>query len=411
MQDYALAIEVLQAVLAGKNLNEQLRKVSSQATNMGKLRSICSGVLRHYYSINFAIKHLSTREAVPTVTTILQIAFFELKYSQKPVYAICNDMVNLSEDIFGHDRYKGFINAMLRNFIRQMNEIDAMLTKDYSLLYEMPNWLIDTLKKQDKTTYLQILQGLNTHPAFGIRYNAQKYTLKAYLSILDNANIKYTIVDNKIVLEEAIDVLSLPAFASGGVSIQDIGAQYLLDVIKDINLGENVLDACAAPGGKTCQLLENYPNLDLTSLDFSHERLKQVYQNIERLKLECNIIAGDASKQDWWDDKQFDSIIADVPCSATGTIKRNSDIKVMRKETDIANFVKIQRDIVSNLWDMLAQNGYMIYITCSILQAENQDNISYFTNHLEDFKLISEKIILPTKYNDGLYYALVQKKA
>jgi 16S rRNA (cytosine967-C5)-methyltransferase len=234
--------------------------------------------------------------------------------------------------------------------------------------------------------------------------------LGEYIEILKQNNIKYIInEDNKICLEKALDIKDVPLFTDGVSSIQDVAAQYVVNILNQNNIiPKKVFDACAAPGGKTCQILENY-NCTLTAMDISSDRLEKIKQNLQRLDLKAKTMVGDAFNLDWWDKNKFDLIVADVPCSASGTIKRNPDIKINRTYDDVIKFTESQRKIVLSLWNCLEDNGYLLYITCSIFRDENQDNIAWLKNNIKGFKLIDELQIIPTEYSDSLYYALVQK--
>ena len=282
--------------------------------------------------------------------------------------------------------------------------------KDYKNLYNLPEWLITKIKQQYKNQALDIFKSLMLNPSFGVRVNPLKISQADYLKLLDSNNIQYNLIDNKLVLADALNINQLPLFNDGGVSIQDIAAQYLVDLLNKNNVSiNNVLDACAAPGGKTCQLLENY-KCKLNALEINKPRLKRIEENLTRLKLSAKIIYGNAENKKWWNSVKYDFILADVPCSAIGTIKRNPDIKITRQEEDLLNFIATQRKITINLWDMLVDGGYMVYSTCSILNEENEQNIDYFTTTLSNFKLIDIIKILPTQNNDGLFYALIKKE-
>ena len=265
-------------------------------------------------------------------------------------------------------------------------------------------------KKQSKENYLQFLNGFNHHPAFGLRVNKRKINQDEYLLKLDEVNLEYKLIQNKICLVKPINITGLPFFNDGFISIQDIAAQSSIEILTKYQIQPKyVLDACAAPGGKTCQLLENI-NCEVVALDIDETRLNKVSDNLKRLNLEAELKLGNAMNKLWWNKKLFDLIIADVPCSASGTLKRNPDIKINRRESDIVNFVETQRNIVINLWDMLDTNGFMLYITCSIFKEENQDNIEWFKSNLNDFELIEQFQIILTEYNDSLFYALIKKR-
>lgn len=404
MNNYELIIEILNNVYSGKNLTDEINKYKSNI-NISRIKYIVYGVIRNYYSIDFCI-HKIVKHVSKTNKIIIQIGIYELNNSNKPHYAVVNTLV----EILDNGKEKKFINWVLREYQRQKENLSILIIKDYSLKYNIPNWMIDLLKKQYKNNYLKFLDGLNYHPAFGLRVNYIKKSLDEYIEILKQSNIKYIInEDNKICLEKSLDIKDVPLFLDGVSSIQDVAAQYTVNLLTKNNITPvKVLDACAAPGGKTCQILENY-NCSLTAMDISSHRLERIKQNLQRLELKAKIIIGDAFNLDWWDKSKFDLIIADVPCSASGTIKRNPDIKINRSYDDVIKFTVSQRKIVLNLWNCLEDNGYLLYITCSIFRDENQDNIAWFKDNIKGFKLIDELQIIPTEYNDSLYYALVQK--
>lgn len=404
MNDYELIIEILNNVYSGKNLTDEINKYKSNI-NISRIKYIVYGVIRNYYSIDFCI-HKIVKHVSKTNEIIIQIGIYELNNSNKPDYAVVNTLV----EIVDNEKEKKFINWVLREYQRQKENLSILIIKDYSLKYNIPNWIIDLLKKQYKNNYLKFLDGLNYHPAFGLRVNYIKKSLDEYIEILKQSNIKYIInEDNKICLEKSLDIKDVPLFLDGISSIQDVAAQYTVNLLTKNNITPvKVLDACAAPGGKTCQILENY-NCSLTAMDISSHRLERIKQNLQRLELKAKIIIGDAFNLDWWDKSKFDLIVADVPCSASGTIKRNPDIKINRSYDDVIKFTVSQRKIVLNLWNCLEEDGYFLYITCSIFRDENQDNIAWFEDNIKGFKLIDELQIIPTEYNDSLYYALVQK--
>lgn len=408
MEIYLSILNILLEVYAGKNLNDVLIRYNNQ-DNFPKIKNITYGILRNYFSINYSIDKLVKHSNLQS-RILLQIGIFELKYSKKPEYAVINDLVNFSFDLTENEKIKNFINGVLREYLRQVELLDLDIQKDYSLKYNIPNWIITKLKKQSKENYLQILNGFNHHPAFGLRVNKRKINQDEYLLKLDEVNIEYKLIQNKICLVKPINITELPFFNDGFISIQDVAAQSSIEILTKYQVpAKYVLDACAAPGGKTCQLLENI-NCEVVALDVNENRLNKVSDNLKRLNLEAQLKLGNAMNKLWWNKKLFDLIIADVPCSASGTLKRNPDIKINRRESDIVNFVETQRNIVINLWDMLDTNGFMLYITCSIFKEENQDNIEWFKSNLNDFELIEQFQIIPTEYNDSLFYALIKKR-
>lgn len=408
MKLYKQVKDILELVYSGSNLNLVMNQYKG-IEDEPRLKYLVYGVIRYNFALEYIIRKLS-KHPNDKVQIILFIGIFELWFSNKPNYAVVNDLVEFTKESFENPKIASFVNAILRTFQRDKDLLLSELDKDYSTKFNLPNWFIDKLKISDKPNYLSILSGLSYHPAFGIRVNQRKINLIDYVNKLANANIKYEFINNKLVLSEACAVEKLPGFFDGEVSVQDIGAQYVVDILTRNNINPKfVLDACSAPGGKACQILENY-DCDLLAVDIAHERLAKVKQNLERLNLSAELIVGDATNQKWNKDHQmFDLVIADVPCSATGTIKRNPDIKLTRKLSDIDNFVTQQREIINNLWSNVSNDGYLMYITCSVLRDENQDNVTWIKANLADSLIIEELQILPSLHNDGLFYALIKK--
>ena len=406
MENYKIIFEILVEVLNGQNLGEVIAKYKNHE-NYPKIKNISYNVIRYYYSLDFFTRKLLDRPNYK-IDNILKVGFFEIWLSNKPVYAVINDLVNYTKENL--NGLHGLVNAVLRKFDLEKKQLIEELNKDYKNLYNLPEWLITKIKQQYKNQALDIFKSLMLNPSFGVRVNPLKISQADYLKLLDSNNIQYNLIDNKLVLADALNINQLPLFNDGGVSIQDIAAQYLVDLLNKNNVSiNNVLDACAAPGGKTCQLLENY-KCKLNALEINKPRLKRIEENLTRLKLSAKIIYGNAENKKWWNSVKYDFILADVPCSAIGTIKRNPDIKITRQEEDLLNFIATQRKITINLWDMLVDGGYMVYSTCSILNEENEQNIDYFTTTLSNFKLIDIIKILPTQNNDGLFYEMIKKE-
>lgn len=411
MGEYQIIIAILSAVFNGENLgkafNEHILSIDTNI-NISKIKDVSYGVLRHYYSITAILEKLVTKKpADEIIRIILLIAIYEVKYTKKPEHAITNDMVEFSFILTKNQQIKGFINAVIRNYIRQKDELDLAIAKNQIAKYNFPKWWINKLTKDYPKQYQQILQNLNTIPRMNLRLNPRQISLDDYTMLLNQENMDHVIIDNKISLTQTISPGKLPLFNDGAVSIQDLHAQKLLDLV-NLKTGGYVLDACVAPGGKMCQILENY-DVEVLGVDIDQTRLEKVQQNLDRLKLNAQLICGDASSKVWWDGRSFDTIIADVPCSASGTVKRNPDIKLHRKPEDINNFVITQREIITNLWQMLKDGGTLVYITCSIFKPENEDNINYFKKNLPNIKIIKSLSLLPTKFADGFFYCVLQK--
>lgn len=407
MNTYIIIREILEQIYSGRNLNDTLIDYKEEK-EISRIKNIVYGVLRYNFAIDFIISQL-TRKVDYDYINFIRVGIFELWFSNKPDYAVINDLVEVIKEVSKKQSLANFMNATLRSFQNKKEELIDKIDKDYELKYNLPKWMLDKLKIQYKGNYKPILESFMYHPSFGLRVNTRKISLDEYCKELTNNNLGYVNFNNKIILENPISINDIPLFESGFVSVQDIGAQFIVDILKKHKIKfKTVLDACSAPGGKACQILENF-DCNLTALDIDKLRLEKIQQNLHRLNLSAKVLLGDASTKKWFNNDKFDLIIADVPCSATGTIKRNPDIKINRWETDLEKFVAQQQSIVSNLWDMLEIGGHLLYVTCSIFKEENQFNIECLQNNLSGFNKIDELQIIPSEYNDGLYYALIRK--
>jgi len=253
-----------------------------------------------------------------------------------------------------------------------------------------------------------------------LRVNQQQLSVDDFVAKLNETVTQH---DTGLVLSQARDVTELPGFEEGWFSVQDLGAQQAAGLL-DLQAGQNVLDCCAAPGGKTCHMLETEPAINVLALDVSDQRLLRVQDNLERLQLSAELIAADASQPDkWWQGEQFDRILLDVPCSASGVIRRHPDIKLLRRKQDMTALIEIQQQMLQKIWPLLASGGKLLYATCSIFKDENENQIEGFLqqqNDAEEIKFTADwgherpygRQIFPGDDGmDGFYYALLQKKS
>lgn len=411
MSDYLLTINILTQVFNGKNLNEAFTletATTGNEINISKIKDLSFGVLRNYYILKTILNALVKKPLeIQDIETVLLIGIYEIRYSKRAEHAIVNELVNLSLQLSNNDKLKGLVNAVLRNYLRDRDLLEQNLAHKSEYKYGFPIWLISHLKKEYPRRYIEIMQYSNLIPKLTLRVNLAKISVPDYLAILEQNSIEFSLIENVIVLTQSIKVAEIPMFSQGYVSIQDIHAQKLIEIIKPTN-GAYILDACCAPGGKMCQILEQC-TVEMLGLDIDPIRLYRVKQNLDRLELAAALVTGDATQSTWWDGEPLDIIIADVPCSASGTMKRNPDIKLHRQLSDINNFVLTQRRIVLNLWKMLKPGGQLVYITCSIFKQENHDNIEFLCQQLGQIKIIKELNLLPTEYADGFYYCILEK--
>jgi 16S rRNA (cytosine967-C5)-methyltransferase len=428
----AAAARVIFQVMCGSSLSDCLPKAVSQLQeprDQGLLQALCYGVCRHYYTLTALLNSLlehPLQEKDDDVYALLLVGLYQLSDMRVPAYAAVDETVSATKDL-QKDWARGLVNAILRNFQRHGDTLRARLMDDPVSKYAHPSWMIGMIKKSWPEQTDEILTANNGHPPFALRVNQRHNSREAYLLKLTAAEIPASAIPETsygILLEEAMDVHDLPGFAEGDVSVQDGAAQLAADLLM-LEPGQRVLDACAAPGGKTAHIAERMPELaDLVAVDQDAKRLSTVTENLERLKLTATCLSSDVAETTiWWDGKLFDRILLDAPCSATGVIRRHPDIKLLRRPDDIQNLVDEQLHLLTAVWALLKIDGIMLYATCSILQRENAGVLTQFLaanpNAKEeiieaDWGLACKvgRQILPGMHGmDGFYYARLRKVA
>ncbi len=307
---------------------------------------------------------------------------------------------------------KGMVNAVLRRFLREQEQLLQEALQNPVARWNYPAWWIDTVKAAYPERWQDILQVGNTIPPMTLRINCRLTSMATYLQTLTEHGITATQVGPFAVrLQQAMQVQRIPGFEQGQVSVQDAAAQLAAPLL-DVHDGMRVLDACAAPGGKTGHLLE-CADIELLALDSDSKRLPRITENLQRLHLNARLEAGDAAKRDWWDGRAYDRILADVPCTASGILRRHPDIRWLRRKADIAQLTAISRQILDNLWQMLRPGGKMLFVTCSVWPQESEAQAAAFAvrNHAQ--RLAAPGQLLPSSGavddHDGLFYALFQK--
>jgi 16S rRNA (cytosine967-C5)-methyltransferase len=324
-----------------------------------------------------------------------------------------------------------FINGCLRRFLRERDALMALTEKSPQAVWNHPQWWIDRVKKDHPTQWQDILRANNSRAPLILRINERKTTPAQYVQALLAMDIgAFPIGEHGVVLTEARPVMSLPGFAEGHFSVQDAAAQLaaplLLDGLTAAGGGRlNILDACAAPGGKTAHLLE-LADGDVTALDIDAKRCERIAQNLQRLGLQAHIVVGDASRPgDWWDGRAYDGILLDAPCTASGIVRRHPDVRWLRRPTDIAQLATIQARLLATLWPLLKPGGRLVYCTCSVFRAEGEQQAQAFVaNHPDAVLLPSRGHLLPQgsvkgaafpdnlmREHDGFYYALLEKRS
>ena len=282
----------------------------------------------------------------------------------------------------------GLVNGVLRNYQRQAAELEAGVAAEFVSGYAHPAWLIEQLQFDWPNDWEQILTANNARPPFSLRVNRQRITRTEYLETLAGQSLDANLLEytsSGVQLDKPVPVDVLPGFSAGYVSVQD-GAAQLAAGLLDLHPGQRVLDACAAPGGKTAHILESQADLAMvTAVDIEPRRLTRIEENLSRLSLHASQIAGDvAAPSAWWDGKRYDRILLDVPCSASGVIRRHPDIKLLRKPGDITKLVSAQARLLQAMWPLLSSGGMLLYCTCSVLAVENSQQIAAFLETQED---------------------------
>lgn len=411
-------------------LPQQLAKIEGK--DKGLLQELCYGVLRHLPELEYDVrefikKPLTGKQRVGHF--LMLVGVYQIKYTRIPDHAAFNETVSACKPL-KCDHLKGLINGVLRNLQRQQatkeskgSEVSPTELPD-AIAFNHPSWFIKKVQLAYPEKWQDVLNANMQRPPMWLRVNQLHHNVDEYLTLLAKENIEHLLVDEKsgaIRLTEAIDVNKLPGFQQGWVSIQDGAAQQAARLL-DCQPDDNVLDCCAAPGGKTCHILEYSPKIKaMTAIDIEATRLERVEENLQRLNLTAKVIAANAAApaEKWWDGELFDRILLDAPCSGTGVIRRHPDIKWLRKGQDIAALGELQQDILKNIWSLLKPGGTLLYATCSILPEENSQQVQHFIEKNSDAELVGITDnatdigwqILPNDNSmDGFYYAKLVKK-
>lgn len=427
----AEAAQVLTALLEGQgSLARLLPRAEAKVDerDRGLLRELCYGGARTAPRLQLlAAKLLRKPPADREVEALILLGLYQLEYTRIPDHAAISATVNAAR-VLELDRATGLINGVLRSAQRDQERLQRKLSGNPQFSSMHPAWLQQRIKAAWPDRASDIFRANNANPPMTLRVNSAKTSREDYLQQLQAAEIPAQacgISPVGIVLEEARAVTELPGFAEGLVSVQDESAQ-LAALLLQPEAGERVLDACAAPGGKSCHLLEQQPAIELSALDIDEERLDRVAENLARVGAEAELVCADAADpQGWWDGTPFDRILLDAPCSATGVIRRNPDIKLLRREADIQELAELQARILRAQWQLLKPGGSLLYATCSVLPAENSDVVARFVADTEDASDNTPELLggLPwgapqaagmqifpsADGGDGFYYALLTK--
>lgn len=416
------AAGLIAAVLAGRNFDVALTRAALPGPLRAATMDLAYATLRAYGRGDFVLGQLLERPVKdPAARGLLLAALARLEARPEDAHTIVDQAVTAAARL-ARGQFKGLVNGVLRNFLRRREDLLAQADADPVARWQHPAWWIARLQQDHPAHWESILAAGNTHPPMCLRVNRRRVTSTDFLQQLDAAGIAARALDDSaILLDKPVPVERIPGFGAGLCSVQDWGAQAAACLL-DVRDGMRVLDACAAPGGKAAHLLET-ARLDLTALDVDPLRAARITGNLDRLGLAATVKVGDARVvEPWWDGRSYDRILADVPCSASGVVRRHPDAKWLRRESDLAGFAATQRTIVDALWRTLAPGGKMLYATCSVFGEENARQVEAFIGRHADARRLPAQCTttrattrdpqlqhLPDAEHDGFYYALLQK--
>lgn len=409
---YALlqAARIQAAVIAGQSLADgHLARVDAVARP--SVQDLVYGSLRRYGRGDFLLGQLLSHPlAAEEVRCLLLVALYRLETRPEAAHTVVDQAVTAAGEL-AEGRFSGLVNGVLRNYLRREAELLASLVADPVASSQHPAWWLTLLQEAWPEQWPAIVAAGNGPPPMALRVNLRRGTRAEYVARLAAEEIVATPVGEAgLALARPLPVERLPGFAAGLVSVQDPGAQRAAGLL-DPAPGSRVLDACAAPGGKTAHLLER-ADLDLLALDLKPARCRRVSENLSRLGLAAEVRAADCSRLDsWWDGRPFDAVLADVPCTASGVVRRNPDSKWLRRAEDVASFAASQARILATLWQVVRPGGKLLYVTCSVFPAENGEQVARFLERQPQASRLYEEQLLPTAEHDGFYYCLLEKSA
>jgi 16S rRNA (cytosine967-C5)-methyltransferase len=405
------AARLVAGVAGGRSLAD-----AAPAAPRGALLDLTHGTLRRYGRGPAIVGQLSRRGLPdPLVQALLWCSLYALDSGRYAQYTVVDQAVRACT-LLERGGAKGYVNGLLRAYLRQQRAIEARLLVEPQARYQHPAWWIDLVHRAFPDAFEAILAAGNEHPPMTLRVNRRRSSVADYALRLEQAGLAARPLQQEaLLLDRPVPVERLPGFAEGCVSIQDAGAQRAAHCI-ELEAGQRVLDACAAPGGKSAHMLET-ADIDLTALDLDAHRCGAIERNLERLGLAAAVRAADCSRLDtWWDGVPFHRILADVPCSSSGVARRHPDLKWLRRAADVPAFAARQSAILQALWRTLVPNGKLLYVTCSVFPQENEELVASFVARTPGARRLpladgQPAQWLPGPQHDGFFYALIQKQA
>ena len=399
-------------------LNQVGAAIDATPQSRGAMQDIGYRCMRQLGQSQALVAEMAPKAPEPMVAALLNcaLALMTAPDEQAPYeeFTVVDQAVTAADAHPDTQRAKGMVNAVLRRFLRERASLLAVVSKNPEAKWNYPQWWIDAMITAWPQQWQQVLTTGNSAPPLTLRVNVRKNSVEEYLALLEQNGMAATRIGPSAVrLAKPVGVHLIPGFAEGRVSVQDAGAQLAAPLL-DVQDGMRVLDACAAPGGKTGHILE-LAQADVTALDADPKRLQRVAENLARLQLQATLRPAEAQNKDWWDGQQFDRILADVPCTASGIVRRHPDIRWLRRKSDTLQLATLSAKILDNLWQMLRPNGKLLFVTCSLWPQESEAQAAAFAVRNNALRLDAPGQLLPAggieQDHDGLFYALFQKHA
>ena len=429
-QNRLLAAKLLSRVAQGRSLTELLGSglESLESRDQAFVKELVFGVCRWHYRLEAISEQLISKPLKPKereVKALVLLGLYQLIYTRVKPHAAVSETAEAARKL-NKKWAVGLINAVLRRFQREQEALLEQADQQEQARFSHPTWLLKRLKRAWPDDWQKIAEAANGRPPMSLRIQTSRIGLQQYQKQLMDAGFEAEMVSgiaDGLVLGIPVDAQTLPGFAEGQVSVQDCGAQLAAHLMQ-LEPGQKVLDACAAPGGKSCHMLELMQgDIELTAIDVDATRLKRVSENLKRLNLTARVAVGDAASPagDWAMEAYYDRILLDVPCSATGVIRRHPDIKLLRRAGDIDKLVILQQKIVAAIWPLLKPGGMLLYATCSLLPEENEDQVARFIENQSDAKVraieadwgvqrsVGRQTLPGQETMDGFYYARLEK--
>ena len=409
-KDQVQAAKILSELCSGRKIDTLFDRFLKEENNKNLIKDIVYGSVRDFYLNEYILKKFVKKDIKDQlIKYLLMNSIYQINNQSKTEFTVVNEAVKAAKKI--NDNFYNLVNAVLRNYLREKNKF--VTPDEMNIRYSYPQWWVSNIMKEYPNDYEAILAIGNTRATTVIRINKRQISCNDYIDLLEKANIDYELILNEqyIQINDVKDITMLPGYERGHFYVQDPAAQLALNFL-DIQNEMSILDLCSAPGGKATHIVERF-DVDLDCYDISKERINLVKSNMRRLKLKANIIDNICTK------KQYDRILIDAPCSGSGVVRRNIDIKLMRKQQDIEKFSNQQLQLLEEGWKILKSGGKLLYVTCSIFKHENENVVMKFLSKNKDAASQDLKIpngfkyqntqLIPNQFHDGLYFKIFSK--